>query len=56
VVGSGARGFSGDGGPPASASLAGPIGVAVAVDGSLYIADSSNGRIRRVVFDTALRR
>jgi sugar lactone lactonase YvrE len=48
VAGNGTRGFSGDGGPATSASLAGPDGVAVDNAGNLYIADLANYRIRRV--------
>ncbi|MDE0292950.1 MAG: hypothetical protein OXI93_02045 [Bryobacterales bacterium] len=48
VVGSGERGFGGDGGPAATAQLAFPHGVAVDGAGNLYIADSSNHRIRKV--------
>ncbi len=48
VVGSGKRGFSGDGGPAVAAQLNWPFGVAVDGSGSLYIADYANQRIRRV--------
>jgi uncharacterized protein (TIGR03437 family) len=48
AAGNGLPGFSGDGGPAASASLDGPAGLAVDSAGSLYIADSNNDRIRKV--------
>ena len=41
-------GFSGDGGPATSASLAYPYGVAVDGSGNLYIADTGTQRIRKV--------
>jgi len=48
VAGNGIYGFSGDEGPAVQAGLRYPPGIAVAMDGSLYIADADNGRIRRV--------
>lgn len=48
VAGNGDFGFSGDGGPAVSASLTFPRGIAVGPDGSLYLADVGNNRIRKV--------
>lgn len=48
VAGNGTAGFAGDGGPATSASLNGPIGVAVDTSENVYIADVVNQRIRRV--------
>ncbi len=48
LVGNGKTGFSGDGGPATNAELNDPQGMAVAPDGTLYFADSRNGRIRAV--------
>jgi trimeric autotransporter adhesin len=48
VAGTGSAGFSGDGGPATAAQLGFPFGVAVDAEGSLYIADQSNSRIRKV--------
>jgi hypothetical protein len=48
VAGTGVAGFSGDGGPAMSAQLNYPWGVTLGNDGSLYVADLSNNRIRKV--------
>jgi hypothetical protein len=48
VAGSGEVGFSGDGGPALRARLDQPLGMTVARDGTLYFADSGNGRIRAI--------
>jgi sugar lactone lactonase YvrE len=48
VAGTGMLGFSGDGGPATSAQLWNPYGVAVDSNGDLYIADTSNHRVRKV--------
>jgi DNA-binding beta-propeller fold protein YncE len=47
-AGTGEKGFTGDGGAAKDARLSGPKGVALAPDGSLYIADTENHAIRRV--------
>ena len=51
VAGSGIQGFAGDGGPAIEARLGFFISFAVSKDGSLYIADSDNHRIRQVTPD-----
>ena len=48
VAGTGSSGYNGDGIPATEASLAGPSGLAVGMDGTLYIADTFNGRIRAI--------
>jgi DNA-binding beta-propeller fold protein YncE len=48
IAGAGARGFAGDGGPAATARLNLPRGLALGADGTLFISDSLNGRIRAV--------
>src|SRR6185503_8548789 len=48
VAGTGINGFSGDGGPAVRAMLNRPRGVSVGSDGTIYIADTTNSRIRAV--------
>jgi trimeric autotransporter adhesin len=47
-AGSGKNGFSGDGGPAAKAQLRIPFDVAADRNGNVYIADTGNGRVRKV--------
>ncbi len=48
INGAGDQGFSGDGGSATAATLNTPSAVAVDSAGNLYIADTGNGRVRRV--------
>jgi len=49
IVGSGRKGKRGIGGPPLEAELNQPHGVYIHRDGTLYIADSSNHRVLKIV-------
>ncbi len=51
IAGNGIPGFSGDNGPAVNAEVLDPKGVAVDAQGYLYIADTINGRIRKVGLD-----
>ena len=62
VAGSGMRGFAGDGGPALMAAFAQPVGqrgqpaghITRAADGTFYIADTENHRIRRISPDNVI--
>jgi sugar lactone lactonase YvrE len=53
IAGTGVAGFSGDGGAAASAMLNQPTALAVGPDGSLYVADTDNHRIRKIIFGSS---
>jgi len=55
IAGTGAAGFGGDGGAALAAQLNSPGGVAVDRQGSIYIADTGNHRIRVVTPDGTIR-
>jgi RHS repeat-associated protein len=52
VAGTGTAGFSGDGGLATAAELNEPYGVVIDHLGNLYIADSANARVRKVLANT----
>ncbi len=54
VCGNGMRSFAGDGGPADQAILDLPVATAFAPDGSMYIADQANQRIRKVGTDNII--
>lgn len=49
VAGSSKEGYSGDGGPATEAQLRRPTQIATTVDGTLFIADTGNSAVRRVL-------
>lgn len=48
IAGTGAAGFGGDNVPANQAQLSGPAGIALSQEGSVYVADTNNHRIRRI--------
>jgi len=54
VAGNLTAGFAGDGNPATLAQLNKPVGIALDSAGNLYIADSNNGRIRKVGTDATI--
>jgi len=54
LAGTGAMGYAGDGGPALAAQFRGPKGVALSADGALYIADTENHVIRKIVLASGI--
>ncbi len=48
IAGTGARGFSGDGGPAVEAQLNEPVDIAVDASGNIYVADRANNCVRKL--------
>ena len=48
IAGTGAKGFTGNGGPAKDATLSGPKGIAVAPNGNVYLADTESHCIRMI--------
>lgn len=54
AAGQGAAGYAGDGGPAKDAHLRAPRGLALALNGDLFIADTGNHAIRRLAIATGI--
>ena len=54
LAGNGTSGYSGDGGPAVLAELSAPTGISEDLTGSLYIGDTANNRVRKVVNPTSI--
>jgi uncharacterized protein (TIGR03437 family) len=48
IAGTGTRGYSGDNGPAAQATIDAVVDVAVGPDGSIYLVDAGNFRVRKI--------
>lgn len=54
IAGTGKKGFTGDGGPAKLATLAGPKGLTIGPDGTVYLVDTENHAIRAITPKTHL--
>lgn len=54
IAGNGLAGYSGDGGLATEAELNSPSDVAVASDGTIYVADKNNSRVRKIDTDRVI--
>lgn len=55
IAGTGVAGFAGDGGPAVAALLNHPYGLALDIQGNLYVADLGNARVRKISPDGTVR-
>lgn len=55
IAGTGVAGYSGDGGPAASAQVNSPVGIAADYAGNVYITDIGTSTIRRIYTDGTIR-
>ncbi len=53
IAGGSGSGYAGDGGPARNAKFANPSGLALDASGNLYVADTNNHRVRKIVGATA---
>ena len=54
VAGTGEKGYTGDGGAAATATLAGPKGIEIGPDSAAYLADTENHAVRRIDLATGI--
>lgn len=54
VAGTGAKGYSGDGGPALEATMDGPKEIATDSAGNVYVVDTENGAIRKIDIKTGI--
>lgn len=54
IAGTGACGYSGDGGPASAAQLGQIYGIAIDLQGNLYVAESDNNRVRMIAATSGL--
>ena len=50
IAGNGTRGYTGDGGSAPFGALSGPVSLAAAANGNVYVADSANNAVRLLAF------
>lgn len=54
IVGTGQKGYTGDGGPASEATLNGPKGITISKNGAMYLADTENHAVRKVDLKTGI--